>query len=205
MLFSSKVKHQIAQTMRNNQKELHSITLSALNPLEVEAEKKGQPVPFPNVKGVTNYIGHSKNSASFYVYGNYNRYKSKITLFDRANYQLQNSVFQQSVVHIFASNEQEPAFHAHKNFFEINAILFFYTLLSTVVDADDILCTLSVAYHQYEDSLLENISPQEKTSSTIYLTVIPCHFLFYISPFMLLKKKLQKQKSYTRELEYNCL
>ena len=45
--------------------------------------------------------------------------KSTITLFDRANSQLQNTTFQHSHHHqlyIFTSNEQEPACHTHKNF-----------------------------------------------------------------------------------------
>ena len=45
--------------------------------------------------------------------------RSPITLFDRANSQLQNTTFQRSHHHqlyIFTSNEQEPACHTHKNF-----------------------------------------------------------------------------------------
>lgn len=125
--------------MRNNQKELHFITLSALNPLEVEAEKKGQPVPFPSINIMTNfkiiYIGNSKSNASFYVYGNYSRYKSSVTLYDRAIYQLQNPVFQHSLsrTHFCQIN-----FSCISDFSEINALMFFYTLLSTIVDTGDI-------------------------------------------------------------------
>ena len=41
-----------------------------------------------------------------------------ITLFDRANYQPQNTIFQHNLQHylcIFVSNEQEPACNTHKN------------------------------------------------------------------------------------------
>ena len=44
--------------------------------------------------------------------------KNRIALFDRASFQLQNTVFQRRLYHqlcIFASDEQEPACHAHKN------------------------------------------------------------------------------------------
>jgi len=43
--------------------------------------------------------------------------KSTITLFDKANSQLQNSIFQQSapLAPTITSNVQEPACHAHKN------------------------------------------------------------------------------------------
>jgi len=43
--------------------------------------------------------------------------KSTITLFDKANSQLQNTIFQQSapLAPTVTSNEQEPACHAHKN------------------------------------------------------------------------------------------
>ena len=52
-----------------------------------------------------------------YFHGNYNRW-STITLFDKANSQLQNTIFQHSRHHwrcVFTSDEQKPACHTCKS------------------------------------------------------------------------------------------